>query len=105
MKTLLEYLSEQTLPQIYMDMDGVLVDLEKRLRPYKSVICNTVHDSIVIDCHPDEEEQVVAILKFSMLGVAADLKKRYKINYLMPVEIEIKKGENWLDTNVVYPVE
>jgi len=82
-----------------------LVDLEKRLRPYKSLICNTVHDSIVIDCHPDEEEQVVAILKFSMLGVAADLKKRYKINYLMPVEIEIKKGENWLDTNVVYPVE
>ena len=42
-----------------------LVDLEKRLRPYKSLICNTVHDSIVIDCHPDEEEQVVAILKFS----------------------------------------
>ena len=27
MKTLLEYLNEQTLPQIYMDMDGVLVDL------------------------------------------------------------------------------
>ena len=82
-----------------------LVDLEKRLRPYKSLICNTVHDSIVIDCHPDEVEQIIAILKFSMLGVAADLKKRYKINYLMPVEIEIKKGENWLDTNVVYPVE
>ena len=82
-----------------------LVDLEKRLRPYKSVICNTVHDSIVIDCHPDEEEQVIAILKFSMLGVAADLQKRYKISYLMPVEIEIKKGNNWLDTSVVYPVE
>jgi len=31
MKTLLEYLSEQTLPQIYLDMDGVLVDLEKRV--------------------------------------------------------------------------
>ena len=31
MKTLLEYLSEQTLPQIYMDMDGVLVDFEKRV--------------------------------------------------------------------------
>ena len=31
MKTLLEYLSEQTLPQIYMDMVGVLVDFEKRV--------------------------------------------------------------------------
>ena len=40
-----------------------------------------------------------------MLGLAADLQKRYKIKYLMPVEIEIKKGKNWLDTEVVYPVE
>ena len=29
MKTLLEYLNEQTLPQSYLDMDGVLVDLKK----------------------------------------------------------------------------
>ena len=59
----------------------------------------------MIDCHPDEELHVVEILKVSMLGVAADLEKRYKIKYLMPVEIEIKKGNNWLDTQVVYPVE
>ena len=82
-----------------------LVELDKRLQPYKSLICNTVHDSIVIDCHPDEELHVLEILKVSMLGVAADLQKRYKIKYLMPVEIEIKKGKNWLDTEVVYPVE
>jgi hypothetical protein len=59
----------------------------------------------VVDCHPDEELHVLEILKVSMLGVAADLEKRYKIKYLMPVEIEIKKGKNWLDTEVVYPVE
>ena len=82
-----------------------LVELDKRLQPYKSLICNTVHDSIVIDCHPDEELHVLEILKVSMLGVATDLQKRYKIKYLMPVEIEIKKGKNWLDTEVVYPVE
>ena len=82
-----------------------LVELDKRLQPYKSLICNTVHDSIVIDCHPDEELHILEILKVSMLGVAADLQKRYKIKYLMPVEIEIKKGKNWLDTEVVYPVE
>ena len=59
----------------------------------------------MVDCHPDEEIHVLEILKVSMLGVAADLEKRYKIKYLMPVEIEIKKGKNWLDTEVVYPVE
>ena len=40
-----------------------------------------------------------------MLGVADDLKKRYNINYLMPVGIEIKKGKNWLDTEQVYPLK
>ena len=40
-----------------------------------------------------------------MMGVADDLEKRYKIKYLMPVGIEIKKGENWLDTKQVYPLE
>ena len=59
----------------------------------------------MVDCHPDEELHVLEILKVSMLGVASDLEKRYKIKYLMPVEIEIKKGKNWLDTEVVYPVE
>ena len=82
-----------------------LVDLEKRLKPFKSLICNTVHDSIVIDCHPDEEMHVLTILRVSMMGVADDLEKRYKIKYLMPVGIEIKKGENWLDTKQVYPLK
>ena len=82
-----------------------LVRLDKELRHYKSVICNTVHDSIVVDCHPDEEDTVVHILKSCMLEVADDLKKRYNINYLMPVGIEIKKGKNWLDTKQVYPLK
>ena len=79
--------------------------MDKRLKPFKSVICNTVHDSIVVDCHPDEELHVLTILRISMMGVADDLEKRYKIKYLMPVGIEIKKGENWLDTKQVYPLE
>ena len=64
-----------------------------------------MHESIVIDCHPDEESQVLTILRISMMGVADDLEKRYKIKYLMPVGIEIKKGENWLDTKQVYPLK
>ena len=39
-----------------------------------------------------------------MLGVAKELKLRYTLDYDMPIGIEIKKGENWLDTDVVYPV-
>ena len=82
-----------------------LVTLEKKLKPYKSLICNTVHDSIVIDCHPDEDDDVLEILKDCMLGAVDDLKQRYSIEYDMPIGIEIKKGNNWLDTDVVYPLE
>ena len=81
-----------------------LVKLHKELKPFKSLICNTVHDSIVIDCHPDEEKEVIQILKDCMLGVADELQSRYRLKYDMPVGIEIKKGKNWLDTDVVYPL-
>ena len=81
-----------------------LVELSKQLEGLNSLVCNTVHDSIVVDCYPSEEEQVINILKKSMLGVAKELKLRYTLDYDMPIGIEIKKGENWLDTDVVYPV-
>ena len=81
-----------------------LVELSKQLEGLNSLVCNTVHDSIVVDCYPSEEEQVINILKNSMLGVAKELKLRYNLNYDMPIGIEIKKGENWLDTDVVYPI-
>ena len=63
-----------------------------------------MHDSIVIDCHPDEEKEVIEILKDCMLKVADELQSRYRLKYDMPVGIEIKKGKNWLDTDVVYPI-
>ena len=82
-----------------------LVELTKQLRGFKSLVCNTVHDSIVVDCHPDEEVQVIDKIKESMLGVAKELELRYNLKYDMPIGIEIKKGNNWLDTHVVYPLE
>ena len=33
-----------------------------RTRELKSVICNTVHDSIVLDVHPDEKEACIKLL-------------------------------------------
>ena len=82
-----------------------LVELHKQLEGLNSLVCNTVHDSIVVDCYPSEEEQVIEIMKNSMLGVAKELNLRYSLDYDMPVGIEIKKGNNWLDTHVVYPLE
>ena len=67
----------------------------------QSVICNTVHDSIVIDCHPDEKDIVVRLMREAMLSLPEETMRRYGIEYDMPVEIEIKMGDNWLDLTVV----
>ena len=62
----------------------------------KSTIINTVHDSIVMDVHPDEKEQMISLLKGSMLCIKEEAKRRFNINYDMPVDIELKIGHNWL---------
>ena len=67
----------------------------------KSVLCNTVHDSIVIDVHPDEEQICVNLMKEAMLSLPSETARRYNVEYDMPVEIELKMGVNWLDLSVV----
>ena len=71
------------------------------MRNMKSVICNTVHDSIVLDVHPDEKDQCIQILKESMLSLPSETKRRYGVTYDMPVGIELKIGKNWLDLTEV----
>ena len=80
-----------------------LVHLDKVIRKNKmqSVICNTVHDSIVLDVHPDEKEQCIELLSKSMLSISDGSKARYGLEYDMPIGIELKIGKNWLDLNEV----
>ena len=63
----------------------------------KTIICNTVHDSIVLDVYPSEKELAVDILKTAMLSLKSECIRRYNIEYDMPIGIEIKIGNNWLD--------
>ena len=66
------------------------------------MLCNTVHDSIVVDVHPDEQDQVIETVKECMLSIPQQAKKRWGIEYDMPVGIEIKIGSNWLDTKEIF---
>lgn len=63
----------------------------------KTIICNTVHDSIVLDVYPSEKELAVDVLKTAMLSLKSECIRRYNIEYDMPIGIEIKIGNNWLD--------
>ena len=80
-----------------------LVSLHKVMQDSKSrsVICNTVHDSIVMDVHPDEKDICIDLMKHAMLSLPFETMRRYGITYDMPVGIEVKIGKNWLDLEEV----
>ena len=84
-------------------LPAALVRLDKLFQEKKlqSVICNTVHDSIVLDCHPDEFDICIKLMREAMLSLPEETERRYGVTYDMPVEIEIKSGDNWLDLHVV----
>ena len=67
----------------------------------RSVICNTVHDSIVMDVHPEEKDICIKLMSEAMLAIPKETEIRYGIKYDMPVDIELKIGHNWLDLNEV----
>ena len=79
----------------------VRLDRLMRKQQMKSVICNTVHDSIVLDVHPSEEDQCIKTLSEAMLCLPSETKRRYGLEYDMPVGIELKIGNNWLDLSEV----
>ena len=77
----------------------VLVHLETMLRKYKSCIVNTVHDSIVIDIHPEEENQVIWLLSEANRELKSIIDRQFEIDFNVPLLLEAKIGYNWLDTN------
>jgi len=76
----------------------VLLDIEKQLDKLQSCIVNTVHDSIVIDVHPDEEQDVINVIKNTNGSLKEIVDKQFNINLNVPLELEAKIGYNWLDT-------
>ena len=79
----------------------VLLKIEKRLQDAQSCIVNTVHDSIVIDVHPDEENLVVYTLKSINSSLRDIINTQFGINFNVPLQLDMKIGNNWLDTKDV----
>ena len=76
----------------------VLNELHELLQPYNSCVVNSVHDSMVIDIHPDEEQQVIDIIELLNNDINALVKKTYNVEMNVPLLLEAKIGSNWLDT-------
>ena len=62
----------------------------------KSLLVNTVHDSIVADVYPGEEDVMSKIFNQGTSDVIPSLKTYYNINFNVPLDTESKIGINWL---------
>ena len=66
-----------------------------------SCIVNTVHDSIVIDVHPDETAKVLKVINRTNEMLTSLVNKKWNIDFNVPLLLEAKIGDNWLDTKDV----
>jgi DNA polymerase I-like protein with 3'-5' exonuclease and polymerase domains len=67
----------------------------------KSLLINTVHDSIVADVYPGEEAVMSKIFDQGTDSVIPALDEYYGINFNVPLDTEIKMGYDWLNMKEV----
>ena len=63
----------------------------------KSLLVLTVHDSICVDCFPGEDGQVIKLLFEAMQGVDKEAYDRWGYKFVLPLDVEVSAGPNWLD--------
>ena len=76
----------------------VLLEFERLLEPLQSCLVNTVHDSMVVDVHPDEVKKVLAIVETVNTNLNSIIRDAYDVEMNVPLLLEAKIGNNWLDT-------
>ena len=78
-----------------------LLHIDELLEGMQSCIVNSVHDSIVIDVHPDEESQVINVIQQTNDALPELITLRWGVKFNVPLLLEAKIGPNWLDTKDV----
>lgn len=80
---------------------AVLVRIHHSLADMQSMLVNSVHDSVVIDVHPDEEQQVISLIGDINNELKSLIDDKFKIDFNVPLLLEAKIGVNWLDQQEV----
>ena len=64
-----------------------------------------MHDSIVVDVHPTEIDIIPTYLKESMLKVKDRMLYDFNLTIDVPMEVELKIGDDWLDMEEIVDEE
>tara|TARA_R110000796_G_scaffold20512_4_gene60948 strand:+ start:83 stop:2134 length:2052 start_codon:yes stop_codon:yes gene_type:complete len=75
----------------------VLLEIESRLKGMQSLLVNSVHDSVVIDIHPEEKDKVVSVIDAINVNLKSIVDDKFSINFNVPLLLEAKIGVNWLE--------
>ena len=82
-------------------MPACLIHLRDALRAdnRRALIINTVHDSVLLDVPPDEVIEITLLLDelLSPENIERLIKTTFDIDLYVPLLIEQKVGNNWLD--------
>jgi DNA polymerase-1 len=81
----------------------VIIEILRRLRKAscRSLLILTVHDSVVLDVHPDELEIINGVVCGSFGALLGILKSRYGCEVNLPLDHETKIGQNWLEMKTI----
>jgi len=80
------------VPVALLMMENVM-----KKRGLVSCIVNTVHDSMVIDVHPSEKEAMLEVVVEVESKLVATVNDLWNIDFNLPLSLEAKMGNNWLD--------
>lgn len=75
---------------------------EMKRRNLKSKLILTVHDSIVVDTHPDEKKEVYEVLTWATTGCPIEIKERWDYDMVLPLNSEVSQGVNWMHLTTVH---
>lgn len=82
----------------------VIIDLWQAMKAsgVKSKLIMQVHDSVVIDTHPDEIDIVTNLVKNSFKKSVSLLTERFKYDSIVPIGFEISIGKNLMEQKTIY---
>lgn len=81
----------------------IYVHEQLRARGLRSKLIKQVHDSMVFDVYPGEEQTVAELARHAMES-AGDLVKKYGVHNLdIPLHSDVEIGDNWADVQEYQP--
>lgn len=68
----------------------------------RSKLILTVHDSVEIDCHPEEVDICVKLVYDSFKETENELLKRFNFKCCVPLAFEMEIGDNWMEKEKIH---